>query len=96
MFALARFVGSGSWGGEQDPLMTLVTFWLGTSHGRCSRTVARDLEMRVLDDVNASSFAGFGCESFAGLSFIGFTDGDCLWDLSARQQGRFSLDDERF
>ena len=36
--------------------------------------------MRVLDDVNARSLAGFGCESFAGDSFTGFTDGDCLWD----------------
>ncbi len=54
--------------------------------------MARGLEIRVLDSVNSSSFAGFGCESFAGLSFIGFTDGDCLWDLS---RGRLT-DDGKF
>jgi hypothetical protein len=36
----------------------------------------------VLDDVNTCLLKGFGCESFAGVRCTGFTDGDCLWDLS--------------
>jgi hypothetical protein len=41
--------------------------------------------MCVLDDVNACSLVSSGCESFAGVRCIGFSDGDCLWDLSLGQ-----------
>jgi hypothetical protein len=82
MFALVRFVGSGSWG--------------GSSHGR-SRAVAGGLEIRVLDDVNARSLEGFGCESLGGVNFTGFADGDCLWDLSlGRYTGDGKFDGETF
>ncbi len=60
------------WGGDQDPLMTYVTFWFGTRHGRCSRAVAGGFEMSVLDPVNVRSIAGFGCESLEGVSCTGF------------------------
>ena len=42
---------------------------------RCSRAMARGLDMRVLDGVNALSFAGFGWESFAWVRCTGFADG---------------------
>ena len=35
----------------------------GTRHGRCSRAIARRLEMRALDRVSTRSLAGFGCGS---------------------------------
>ena len=35
----------------------------GTRHGRCSRPVARGLEMCALDGVITRSLAGFGCGS---------------------------------
>jgi hypothetical protein len=38
--------------------------------------------MCVLDGVNVCSLVGFGCVSFPGVSYTGFTDGDPLWDLS--------------
>ena len=43
------------------------------------------------------SIPGFGCESFAGISCTGFTDGDCLWDLSlGRHTGDGKFDGEVF
>ena len=42
---------------------------------RCSRAMARGLEMRVLDGVNARSLAGFGWESGAWVRCTGFADG---------------------
>ncbi len=42
---------------------------------RCSHVMTRGLDMRVLDGVNAWSFAGFGWESFAWVRCTGFTDG---------------------
>jgi hypothetical protein len=52
--------------------------------------------MFVLDDVNTRSLEGFGCESFPGVSCTGFTDGDCLWDLSLGLTGDGKLDEETF
>jgi hypothetical protein len=52
--------------------------------------------MCVLDGVNARSLPGFGCESFAGVSCTGFTDGDCLWDLSLGRTGDGKIDGETF
>jgi hypothetical protein len=53
--------------------------------------------MCVLDDVNARSLAGSGCESFEGVHWTGFTDGDCLWDLSLGQcTGDGKFDGETF
>ncbi len=55
-----------------------VTFLLGRvleRARRCSRAMARGLEMRVLDDVNARSLAGFGWESCAWVRCTGFADG---------------------
>jgi hypothetical protein len=55
--------------------------------------------MCVLDGVNPRSFAGFGCESFVGVSssYTGFTGGDCLWDLSlGRYTGDGKFDGETF
>jgi hypothetical protein len=41
--------------------------------------------------------AGFGCESFGGVSCTVFTDGDCLWDLSlGRHTGDGKFDGEVF
>ncbi len=48
---------------KRDPLITWVTFRFGVRYGRCSRAVARGIEIRVLDGVSTRSFAGFGCES---------------------------------
>ena len=42
---------------------------------RCSRAMARGLDMRVLDGVNALSFVGFGWESFVWVRCTGFADG---------------------
>ena len=47
----------------------------GVHHGRCARAMARGLEMRVLEGVNARSVAGSGWESFAGVRCTGFVDG---------------------
>ena len=54
---------------------------VGVCHGCCSRVMARGLEMRVLDGVNARSLAGSGFESFAVVRCIGFMDGDCSGNL---------------
>jgi hypothetical protein len=48
---------------ERDPLITWVTFRFGAWYGRCSREVARGLEIRALDGVRTRSVTGFGCES---------------------------------
>jgi hypothetical protein len=59
--------------------------------------VARGFEIRVLDDVNTRSLVVFGCESFPGVSCTGFTDGDCLWDLSlGRWTGDGKFDGQSF
>jgi hypothetical protein len=50
-------------GQERGPLITWVTFRFGVWYGRCSRAVARGLEIRTLDGVSTSWIAGFGCES---------------------------------
>ena len=42
--------------------------------------------MRVLEDGNTRSVTGSGCESFGGVLFTGFVDGDCPWDLSLGQR----------
>ena len=47
------------------------------SHGRCSRVMTRGLEMLVLEDPNVWSISCSGCESFAGVHYTGFVDGDC-------------------
>jgi hypothetical protein len=52
--------------------------------------------MCVLDGVNARSLAGFGCEYLAGVSCTGFTDGDCLWDLSLGRTGDGKFDGQTF
>jgi hypothetical protein len=52
--------------------------------------------MCFLDDVNVCSFPGFGCESFVGVSYTGFTDGDCQWDLSLGRTGDGKFDGETF
>ena len=44
--------------------------------------MGRGLEIRVLESANVWSITGSGCESFAGVCFTGFVDGDCPWDLS--------------
>ena len=49
---------------------------LGVCHGRCVRAMTRGLEIRVLEGVNARSITGSGCESFAGVRYTGFVDGD--------------------
>jgi hypothetical protein len=36
----------------------------GSRHGRCSRSMGRGFEIRVLDDVITRSILGSGCESF--------------------------------
>ena len=55
---------------------------LGTHHGRCTRVMTKGLEMCVLENANTWSIAGSECESFGGVRFTGFVDGDCPWDLS--------------
>jgi hypothetical protein len=50
-------------GQERDPLITWVTFRFGERYGRCSRAVARGIEMHALDGVSTRSLTGFGCES---------------------------------
>jgi len=63
--------GLGPVGGSPGPLRghtsRLRSFWGGCWNRarRCSRVMARGLEMRALDGVSAQSLAGFGCESFA-------------------------------
>ena len=57
----------------------------GESHGRCVHVMARGLEIRVLEDSNARSIIGSGCESFAGVQCTGFVDGDCPCHLSLGQ-----------
>jgi hypothetical protein len=53
--------------------------------------------MRVLDGVNTRSLASSRCESFPGVRCTGFTDGDCLWDLSlGRRTGDGKFDGESF
>ena len=59
-------------------------FLLGSWHGR-ARAMTRGLEIRVLEGANVWSIAGSGCESFAGVRYTGFLDGDCPWDLSLGQ-----------
>ena len=41
---------------------------VGSSHGRCFRTMTRGIEMCVLDGVNTRSLTGSGCESFHGTT----------------------------
>ncbi len=52
--------------------------------------------MCVLDVVNKRSLEGFGCESFEGVTFTGFTDGDYLWKLSLGRTGDGKFDGETF
>ncbi len=64
-------------GQERDPLITWVTFRFGARYGRCSRVVARGLEIRALDGVSTRSLEGFGCESlYRGLLHL-----DSRWGL---------------
>ena len=51
-------------------------------HGRCVSAMARGLEIRLLEGTNPRSIAGSVCESFGGVCYTGFVDGDCPWDLS--------------
>jgi hypothetical protein len=48
---------------------------MGTRHGRCSRTMSRGIEMRVLDDANTGSFISSGCESIAEVRCSSFMNG---------------------
>ncbi len=55
-----------------------VAFLLGRllEHARrCSRVMARGLEMRVLDGVNARSLVSLGWEFFAWVRCTGFANG---------------------
>ena len=54
----------------------------GVCHGRCARAMARGLEVCVLEDDNTRSITGSRCDSFEGVHWTGFVDGDCPWDLS--------------
>ena len=49
---------------------------VGSRHGRCARAMAGGLEIRVLEGANARSVVGSGCESFAGVRYTGFVNGD--------------------
>jgi len=70
------FWESGSWVWETRFSDDVSHFLGGSRHGRCSRVMASGLEIRVLDDVNARSFAGSGCKSFVGVRCTGFVNGD--------------------
>ncbi len=84
----------GSGAGSSD---NQVTFRFGVWYGRCSRTVVRGLEMRVLDGVSTRSLPGFGCESFVVFRCTGFMDGDCPGNLSLGQHtGDGKFDGESF
>ena len=56
------FVGDGSWWGSRSS-DDIVTFWVVTLHGRCSRVMTSGLEIRVIDGVNTWSLIGPGYES---------------------------------
>ncbi len=78
MLDLARFVESGSWGGDLSGLRfsdDVSHILVGAHHGCCSRAVTRGLDRRVLDGVNALSLAGSGYGSFAAVRCTGFMNG---------------------
>ena len=76
-FALARFVESGPWWGGQNSLSDDVSHILIWDVSRSLfREMVRGLEIRVLEGANTRFLAGSGCESFGGVRFTGFVDGD--------------------
>ncbi len=85
------------WGVRSSDDIGHILVWGVSRHGRCSREVTGGFEMCVPDGVNTRSLAGFGCESFEGVIYTGFVDGDCLRDLSpGRRTGDGKFDGEAF
>ena len=64
-------------------------------HGRCVRVMTRGLEMSVLEGINVWLIDGCGYESFTGVRYTGFVDGDTE-NNQTRSTGSFSMDDSRF